>query len=119
MRRIALVALAAAAMAPSCTFAQSAPVSNKTGSYASAGAAQMGLSVGGTAVALTVPAGSTSAEICVESNAIRYRDDGTAPTASVGMPVLVSTCFPYAGPLTAIQLIAQTGTASVSVSYYK
>jgi hypothetical protein len=71
------------------------------------------------AVTLTVPANATIAEICVETQGIRYRDDGTAPTASIGMPVASGTCFQYAGPLSAIQIIQQTSSATIDISYYK
>lgn len=114
MRRIAFAALLAAAITPS--YAQQ---NVKSGTYVSAGASQQGISVAGVATTLTPPAGAAFAEICVETASVRYRDDGTAPTASVGMPVTSGTCFSYAGPLSAVQFIAQSGTASVSVSYYK
>ena len=91
----------------------------KSGTYSSAGASQYLLSVT-TATALTPPAGSTIAEICTEAAAVRYRDDGTAPTASTGMPVAAGGCFQYAGPLAAIQFIAQTASSTtIDVSYYK
>jgi hypothetical protein len=71
-----------------------------------------------TAQTLTVPATATMAIISVETNAIRWRDDGTAPTASVGMPVAVGQTFIYSGNLSAITFIPQTGSATMDVSYY-
>lgn len=71
------------------------------------------------ATGLTVPTGAIIAEICVETQAIRYRDDGTNPTATVGMPIPAATCFQYAGPLGAIKIIEQTPSATIDVSYYK
>lgn len=68
---------------------------------------------------LTVPTGARMVQICVETQAIRYRDDGTAPTASVGMPVPAATCFTYSGSLPAIQFIQQTGTAVLDALYYR
>ena len=68
---------------------------------------------------LTVPTGARMAQICVETQAVRYRDDGTAPTASVGMPQAAATCFQYSGSLPAIQFIQVTGTAVLDVSYYR
>lgn len=75
--------------------------------------------------ALTVPATATVAEICVEAQGIRYRDDGVAPTGTVGMPIASGTCFQYTGtssvsvaPLTAIRFIQQTSGAILNVSYY-
>ena len=65
------------------------------------------------------PDSATIAEIIVEGAAIRYRDDGVAPTASVGMPVAAGNAFQYSGDLSAIQFIQQTSGAILNVSYYK
>lgn len=73
----------------------------------------------GSATALTVPTGAAIAEICDETNAARYRDDGTNPTTTVGMLVAVGTCFQYAGPLSAIKFIDTSSGAIIDVSYYK
>ena len=70
------------------------------------------------AFALTVPAGATIAEIAVEAQAVRYRDDGTDPTATIGMPVASGVRFTYVGNLSAIKFIAQTAGAILNVSYY-
>lgn len=92
--------------------------------YFSAGAGQFGLTVA-TATHLTPPAPKNTnviAQICVETSGVRYRDDGTAPTASVGIPVIATSttpnCFQYAGPLNAIQFIAISGSPTLDVSYY-
>jgi hypothetical protein len=71
------------------------------------------------ATALPVPTGATVAYIQVSGAAIRYRDDGIAPTASVGMPVPVGSMLTYSGSLAAIQFIQQTAGAVLDVSYYK
>jgi hypothetical protein len=89
-----------------------------TGGYVSTGAGQYGLAID-SATGLTVPVGTSVAEICVENQAMRYRDDGTAPTASVGIPVTVNTCFQYAGPLNKVKFISQTAGATLDISYYK
>src|SRR5882724_12627220 len=72
---------------------------------------------------LAVPAGAAFAKICVEGVAVRYRDDGVAPTATVGMPLapLLSLtsqpgCMQYAGTLSALQFIQQAPGASMDVS---
>ena len=78
------------------------------------------------AVSLTVPAtdvhglvGSpTLALIRCESQAVRWRDDGIAPTASVGMPLAVGDVLEYDGDLKAIQFIEQTGSAKLNINYY-
>ena len=85
------------------------------------------LSVGGTAVALTscsggIPttaSGMAIVSITVEGANIRYRDDGTAPTAAVGIPLLQGQNLPYSGSnYTALSFIAQSGTATVDIGFY-
>jgi hypothetical protein len=53
-----------------------------------------------------------------QSAPVRYRDDGAVPTASVGIPLVAGWCGPYAGPLSSIQFIAQSGSPTIDVSYY-
>ena len=60
----------------------------------------------------------TVAYITAESQAVRWRDDGTAPTASVGMPLAVGVAFAYDGDLTRIRFIEQTASAKLNISYY-
>lgn len=78
--------------------------------------------------ALTVPsvdpstgmaAMPTMAMIIVEGQPVRYRDDGTAPTASVGMPIAVNNVFFYDGDLKRIRFIQTAATATINVAYYK
>lgn len=73
----------------------------------------------GLATGLNPPDNATIAEIIIEASDIRYRDDGVAPTASVGMPVSAGNAFQYSGDLSAIQFIDQTSGAILNVSYYK
>jgi hypothetical protein len=68
---------------------------------------------------LTVPNAARIIQICVETNSVRYRDDGTAPTASVGMPAAPGTCWQYSGDLVNIQFIQQTSPSTLDVSYYR
>lgn len=68
---------------------------------------------------LTVPTGATVAFITPEVQAVRYRDDGTGPTATVGMPLAVGSQLVYSGNLAAIQFIAQTAGAILNISYYR
>ena len=65
-----------------------------------------------------VPSGALIAQI-VATTAINYRDDGTAPTSSAGMPVPAGFYFSYGAALSAIQFIPQSGAATVNVSFYK
>lgn len=69
---------------------------------------------------LTVPPGATLAIIDVEAQAVRWRDDGVAPTATIGMPIAVSDlALVYSGNLAALQFIAQVAGGIIDVSYYK
>ena len=68
--------------------------------------------------ALTVPAGATLALIVPEAQNVRWRDDGVAPTASVGMLVPANSSMSYDGDLKAIRFIAATSGAILNVSYY-
>lgn len=70
------------------------------------------------ATALTVPAGAAYAVIQVEAQAVRWRDDGTDPTAAIGMPVAVGTTFTYEGPLARIKFIEAAAGAILNVTYY-
>ena len=68
--------------------------------------------------ALTVPTGATMALIVADTQAVRWRDDGTAPTASVGMPLAIGVSLSYDGDLKAIRFIQQASSATLNVSYY-
>ena len=68
--------------------------------------------------ALTVPSGATLALIVPETQNVRWRDDGTAPTSSVGMPIFVGASLSYDGDLNRIRFIQQTASATLNVSYY-
>jgi len=56
--------------------------------------------------------------IVPETQAVRWRDDGVAPTASVGMPLAVGVTLQYDGDLTRIQFIEQAAGAKLNISYY-
>jgi hypothetical protein len=56
--------------------------------------------------------------ITPETQAVRWRDDGVNPTASVGMPLAVGVTLQYDGDLTQIKFIEQTGSAKINISYY-
>jgi hypothetical protein len=71
------------------------------------------------AVHLTPPAGATFAAISVSGAAVRYRDDGTAPTATVGMPLAIGSTTTYAGPLAVVEFIGEAAGAILDISYYK
>lgn len=71
-----------------------------------------------TSTALTAPATATYAIIQAEAQAVRWRDDGVAPTASVGMVIASGGELRYDGNLSTIRFIEATATAKLNVSYY-
>lgn len=79
-----------------------------------------------TSVGLTIPTtdkmgisgGPRAAVIIAETQNVRWRDDGIAPTASVGMPLSTGIAFVYDGNLNEIRFIEQTASAKLNISYY-
>jgi hypothetical protein len=80
-----------------------------------------------TATSLTVPGAPTAplgagpptgALITCETASVRYRDDGIAPTTTVGILLNAGDVLFYTGNLAAIQFIAVSGSPSLSVAFY-
>lgn len=69
--------------------------------------------------ALTVPKGATMALIVPENQSVRWRDDGTDPTAGVGMLLTVNSSLNYDGDLSRIRFIETLASAKVNISYYR
>lgn len=77
-------------------------------------------------VGLTVPeltpnglnAKPVFALIVAEGAPVRWRDDGVAPSTSVGMPIAVGVPFQYDGDLTKIRFIQQSASGILNISYY-
>lgn len=68
------------------------------------------------------PTAATYAAICAYAQAVVWRDDGVAPTAtpgSGGQGIAAGSCIPYNGTLSAFRAIQQTGGAILGVSFYK
>lgn len=78
------------------------------------------------ATGLTVPARTPDglaykpnfALITAETKGVRWRDDGVAPTASVGMPLAAGVTLQYDGDLSKIKFIEQEASAILNISYY-
>lgn len=71
------------------------------------------------ATALTVPAGTRMCWIQPETQDIRWCDDGTTPTTSIGHLIRINQTFEYTGDMAAIRLIEIAASATVNVVYYK
>jgi hypothetical protein len=66
-----------------------------------------------------IPAGTAFALIDAEGQNVRWRDDATAPTASVGKRIIKdSGDLIYDGDLTALKLIGEAAGGKVNVAFY-
>lgn len=70
------------------------------------------------AASLTVPAFAKLAVIQAESQPVRWRDDGTNPTTSVGMILNPGDYLFYNGNIGALKFIETAASAKINVSYY-
>lgn len=67
----------------------------------------------------SIPAGTTCVKIAVSAQAIRWRDDGTAPTSAVGMPQAIGTVLDYQGrDLANLRFISQVAGAVLDITFY-
>lgn len=67
---------------------------------------------------VTVPSGANYALIRCESQNVRWRDDGTNPTASVGYPLNVGEELLYdSQDIANLKFIEQTASAKVNIQW--
>lgn len=67
----------------------------------------------------SIPAGATKVVITVGAQAVRWRDDGTAPTAAIGMPLAVGATLVYEyRDLASIRVISQVAGAILDMTFY-
>jgi len=72
---------------------------------------------------LTIPSDDTKqpaekAIISPESQSVRWRDDGTAPTATVGYLLTAGSELEYEGPLDRLRFIETASSAKLNICYY-
>lgn len=72
-----------------------------------------------TVKSLTVPKGARIAIIQGETQSVRWRDDGTNPTGTVGMLLVDAEELLYTGDLHSIRFIEAAASAKLNVSYYR
>jgi hypothetical protein len=66
-----------------------------------------------------IPPGTQLLMITPQTQAIRWRDDGTAPTAAIGYPLAVGAELRYTGAnLASLRVISQVAGAIVNVVAY-
>jgi len=79
------------------------------------------------ATLLTVPNNSSGmpaayaviqCESSTATDSVRWRDDGTDPTASVGMTLGAGMELDYSGDVTKITFIVGAGSPKLNISYY-
>jgi hypothetical protein len=75
--------------------------------------------VGGSPITAGIVDGASMALIQTTDQNIRWRDDGTDPTTTIGMQLADGSDFWYTADLSAIKFIAETGTAKVNISTYR
>lgn len=74
----------------------------------------------GSAAGAGIPNGTVLLIITPQTQAIRWRDDGTAPTAAVGYPLAVGAELRYtAADMQNLRVISQVAGAVVNVIAYK
>lgn len=71
------------------------------------------------ATALTIPEGARCAIISAQTQAVRWRDDGTSPTAAIGIPLAAGADFFYVGKLAKLKFIEQVVGGVLNVAYYR
>ena len=67
---------------------------------------------------LTIPVGAEYATFQAETQNVRMRDDGTAPTASTGFKLEKNLIYNYYGELDLVNFIEETASATINISYY-
>lgn len=74
-----------------------------------------------TATIQTATTAASFAYVYVGSNAVRWRDDGTSPTASVGQPASAGERLQVCGKkaVAAIRFIRQSADATIFASFYR
>lgn len=76
-------------------------------------------SLGSAAGFSSVPSGALLVSISVEGQSVRMRDDGTNPTASVGLLLPVGGPWPYQANLAGVKFIQTASAATISYCFYK
>lgn len=71
------------------------------------------------AAGLTVPAGTETILVQCETQNVRMRDDGTDPTAAVGMLLVTNTVYQFSeGQFSVMKFIEAVASAKLNVLYY-
>lgn len=72
-----------------------------------------------TSTQLAIPLGCTLILVTPEAQAVRWRDDGTPPTATVGYPLAVGVELQYsANQMASLRFIEQALSTKLNVTFY-
>lgn len=82
------------------------------------------LTVSTLAVGLTVPSSANHALITLETDSCRWRDDGTSPTSTIGMPLVAGQSMELLEPevLANFKIIRDSNSVSdaiLNIAYYR
>lgn len=66
-----------------------------------------------------IPAAAKFVRVTAIGQAIRWRDDGEDPTASVGHRISAGAELLYHGPLHALRFISESSGGAVAVTFYR
>lgn len=67
----------------------------------------------------SIPPGTTYALIQVETQAVRYTDNGTTPTSSVGTKLSIGDILVYDAYLPTLKFIEITSGAVLNITFYR
>jgi len=78
----------------------------------------------GSATGFTMPVSGGPDRVLIECDAaagvsVRWRDDGVAPTATVGMELTAGSSILYEGSLSSIQFIGVSNGAVINAAFYR
>ncbi len=66
-----------------------------------------------------IPAGTKLVIVAAETQAVRWRDDGSNPTSTVGMPLATGQYAEFTeSQLSQVKFIEQTASAKLNVTFY-
>lgn len=67
----------------------------------------------------SIPAGTTTVLLQAEAQVVRYRDDGTNPSGTVGMNLIVGVVYEFTiAQISRMRFIEAAGGAILNVSFY-
>ena len=83
-------------------------------------AGRQALTVSSTALALTIPLGATHCLMQATTANVRWNDETTTPTATVGQQLAAGDSWFYNGALADVKVVRETSDDAVlQVNYYK